>query len=236
MDSRTRGRVYGVSVLACALFIFGIVVPLTRTGRKAEDGFVITGQPQPSRPGPPRASVASPAPSPTPQAPASSAPAQPATVTVHVAGAVKHPGVYTLPSGKRAIDFLHAAGGPRLDADTDSMNLAAPAMDGTRIYVPSRTEHAPAASEDPAVGRPEGQGGRSGHGGKLSVPGAQGINLNTATVDELTQIPGIGPGIAGRIVQFRTINGPFTSPDQLTNVPGIGQKRYLKILPYVRVE
>lgn len=133
-------------------------------------------------------------------------------VVVDVAGAVRHPGVRRLPAGSRIIDALHAAGGPTRHADTTSLNLAQLLTDGEQILVPV-AQHVggtpPASASTPS----------SGSAGTL-------VNINTASVEELDGLPGIGPVLAQAIVDYRTQNGPFTSLDQLMDVSGIGDATY----------
>lgn len=140
-------------------------------------------------------------------------------VVIHVAGAVLRPGVYSLPEGSRVIDAVAAAGGPSGAADANAVNLARRVYDGERLYVPTRDET-----------RRGDWGSDGGAGGGLptgSGPGPGGkVNLNTATRAELEALPGIGPSLAGRIIDYRTRNGPFRTPEELMNVSGIGEKRF----------
>lgn len=140
-------------------------------------------------------------------------PALPISLTVHVAGAVTSSGVYELAPSARVIDAVTAAGGPVEDADLDALNLAAPLIDGERVYVPHIGEVDPAAV-------PSGVGPASGGSGVDADRGP--VNLNTATVDDLESLPGVGPATAAAIVDDRTRNGPFASVDDLERVPGIG--------------
>ncbi|PZN12274.1 MAG: hypothetical protein DIU69_04160 [Bacillota bacterium] len=152
----------------------------------------------------------------------------PAAVVVHVAGAVAKPGVYRLPAGARVMDAIEAAGGPSPQAELHALNLAAPLEDGTRIQVPTREEVASGRFTPPAPG-----GDRVGpvapqDGGRLLV------DINRAGVDELEQLPGIGPALAQRIVADRQVNGPFRRPEDLARVSGIGEKKLAQLLPYIR--
>ena len=135
----------------------------------------------------------------------------PGSVFVHVAGWVRSPGVYELPEGSRVIDAVQVAGGPRRNAELAALNLAALVTDGQQIIVPRALPgQAPGAppvtAPGPAAGEPEGGP----------------VNVNTATADQLETLPGIGPVLAQRIIDFREKNGPFTSVDQLEDVSGIG--------------
>ena len=133
--------------------------------------------------------------------------ASPSTVVVHVAGSVITPGVYVLEPGARVRDALVAAGGPAPDADWNAVNLAALAVDGSRVYVPAIGEQVPEVAA--TVGTADG-----------SAAGP--IDVNRATVDQLETLPGVGPATATAIVTERDRNGPFVNVDDLDRVPGIG--------------
>jgi competence protein ComEA len=126
-------------------------------------------------------------------------------VVVHVVGQVVRPGLYILPEGSRVDDAVSKAGGPRPRAALALVNLAAPVADGQQIVVPSRQEAAQAL----AGGSPGGAlGGR--------------VHLNSATLEQLDELPGIGPVTAQKILDYRTEHGAFGSVDELDAVPGIG--------------
>lgn len=140
-------------------------------------------------------------------------------VKVHVAGAVEKPGVYQLPAGSRVDDAVRLAG-VLPAADLNALNLAALLTDGQKVTVPLRQAMLPAgtggASGAPAAGFTAGTGSDT-----------QGqVNINTASQAELESLPGIGPALAGRIIQHREENGPFMVPEDIKNVSGIGDKRY----------
>ncbi|MDQ3352222.1 MAG: helix-hairpin-helix domain-containing protein [Actinomycetota bacterium] len=140
----------------------------------------------------------------------------PTTVTIHVAGSVERPGVYSLPGGSRIQAAVVAAGGPTRRADLDAINMAAPAVDGAQIYVPARGEAVPPVA-DPA------SSGGAPVVGSPSVPDASApVDVNMAGLDELDTLPGVGPATATAIIQYRDENGPFASVDDLESVPGIG--------------
>jgi competence protein ComEA len=139
-----------------------------------------------------------------------SAPA--AQVVVHVVGAVRSPGLYRLDEGSRVADALALAGGTVPKADLAAVNLAAQLVDGTQVVVPKTG--------------PRGQPSSAAVSGAAGAPAQAGpIRLNSATLEELQEIPGVGPVTAQRIVEFREQNGPFRSVDELDAVPGIGPKR-----------
>jgi competence protein ComEA len=153
-----------------------------------------------------------------PTVPRSAAPSPPvgeaaqtsSTVVVSVVGQVRRPGLVTLASGARVADALQAAGGLMPGADAASVNLAAVVADGQQIAVGV-----------PGTGVSPGTGGAAGASAGPSGPAAR-VNLNTATAADLDALPGIGPVLAQRIVDYRDQQGRFTSVDQLDDVPGIG--------------
>ncbi len=149
-----------------------------------------------------------------------------ATVVVHVAGAVVQPGVYLLPGGSRADAAVAAAGGAVAGADPNALNLAAPVLDGERIYVPLVGEPTPApvAPVPAAATSPPGPPGPPGP-----------IDLNRATADELDTLPGIGPATAAAIVEHRETVGPFATVDDLEDVRGIGPAKLDAIRELVTV-
>ncbi len=144
---------------------------------------------------------------PTPTAPAPTTPV-PVVVMVHVAGAVVEPGVYELRSDARVRDAIVAAGGPNDAADWNALNLAAPIVDGSKLYVPVVGEEVPA--ELASVPVPA----------TASTPSP--IDVNAATAAELESLPGVGPATATAIVTERERSGPFLDVDDLERVPGIG--------------
>ena len=144
---------------------------------------------------------------------------------VHVAGAVVRPGVHTVGPGARVADAVAAAGGPAPDADLDRINLAARVADGERIYVPRQGE---AVVADAAA---SGSGG--GSSGATAAAGP--VDLNTATLEQLDTLPGVGPATAQAIIDHRTRNGRFRSVDDLLEVRGIGPAKLEQLRPLVRV-
>lgn len=151
-------------------------------------------------------------------------------LAVHVAGAVNRPGVYFLEEGSRVNDAVTEAQ-PLPDADVDSLNLARRLVDGERIYVPKVGE-APETAAGAAL-----SGTAAGSGGALSGAGIAGgkININTASAAELESLPGIGPTLAQRIVDYRSTHGPFKTPEDLMNVSGIGTGRYEQIKDLITI-
>ncbi|WP_354697612.1 hypothetical protein DSM112329_03247 [Paraconexibacter sp. AEG42_29] len=168
-----------------------------------------------------------------------------AAVVVHVAGAVRRPGIYRLKAGERIADALARAGGGAMRADLDAINLAAPVKDGAQILVPRRGAPVGAAPGGTGAGGSAGGAGAatgSGGGGGSGAgagPGAAAvggiIDLNTATAEQLETLDGVGPATSAKILQYRTENGPFRSVDDLEQIPGIGPKKLAAMRPRVRV-
>lgn len=136
-------------------------------------------------------------------------------VMVHVAGAVKAPGLYSLPVGSRVADAIEAAGGPTAKADLGALNLAQSVLDGTKIEVLRKGSPAAPASQP----------------GYLPSPSI--ISLNSADQAALETIPGIGPVTAGAILQHRDEIGGFTSLEQLLDVSGIGPATYESMRDFI---
>lgn len=157
-------------------------------------------------------------------------------IVVDVDGAVAHPGLYKLPPGSRVQAALAAAGGLSPQADAHRINRAAKLHDGQKLYVLSQGENAPpqAASGGQSC---EGQSCTSADGADAgSDAEGQGlVNINTANATQLTQLPGVGPAIAQKIIDYRTANGPFSSVDGLTKVPGIGAAKLAQIKSHARI-
>jgi competence protein ComEA len=126
-------------------------------------------------------------------------------LVVHVVGAVEHAGLYRLSDGSRVADAVARAGGPTRRADLAAVNLAAPLVDGQQVVVPRR--------------------GPSGSGVEGAPASGSKVSLAVATVEQLDELPGIGPVTAQKIVDWRTAHGPFHSVDDLDQVPGIGPAR-----------
>jgi competence protein ComEA len=132
-------------------------------------------------------------------------------LTVHVAGAVRRPGLYRLAEGKRVADAVARAGGATAKADTAAINLAAPLADGIQVLVPSRVV---VAAGSPAAGS-------SASGSAAAGP----VSLSSATVEQLDALPGVGPVTAQKILDYRAEHGGFRSVDDLDAIPGIGPAR-----------
>jgi competence protein ComEA len=140
----------------------------------------------------------------------------PQELTVHVAGAVKHPGVVLLAHGDRVLDAIEAAGGPLPEADLENLNLAQAVQDGQKIAV-----------------RVRGEGGNEAASG--SGEEQEKINLNSADRKSLEGLPGIGPTLAERIIAYRDKKGGFSNVEELKQVSGIGEKKFEEIRDMVEI-
>ncbi len=175
-----------------------------------------------SRPKPMPIIIATPVPTATPTlAPTPT----PAPLRVYVTGAVLNPDVYVLPPGSIVKDALAAAGGATAEADLERINLALTVYDQLQIYVPRRGEaNLPVAlPQEPLAGG-------------VQPANSDAININEATLEQLDALPGIGPAIAERIIQYRTENGQFGIVEDLMNVKGIGPATFEKLRDKIRVE
>lgn len=203
-------RVLLLVALAAALLAAGYLW-WSRPQPQAEPQAVVRPAPEPHS-----ASVAA-APSATPTA----------NLVVDVAGKVKHPGVVTLPSGARVIDAINQAGGIRSGTNTGTLNLARHITDGEQILVGINATPGPTT---PAMPGAPGVPGAPGS----PAPGAQ-LDLNAASPTQLDQLPGVGPVLAQRIVDYRTQHGAFRSIDELRQVSGIGPAKFKDLQPLVRI-
>ena len=139
---------------------------------------------------------------------ASTEPVAAAQMYVDVVGAVRRPGLYRLSYGARVADALARAGGPTRRAQLELVNLAAPVADGEQVVVPRRGAAGAGAGVAGAVGAASGP-----------------VHLNTATLEQLDGLPGIGPVTAQKILDYRQQHGAFSSVEELDAVPGIGPAR-----------
>jgi competence protein ComEA len=154
-----------------------------------------------------------------------SPPPTPRLWVVQVSGAVVNPGVYELPTGSRVRDAVQAAGGLTAEANAIAINLAAPLEDGQSIVIQaSASLDPPSAQRDNPLAV------------AIKPASAQLININSATLEELDELPDIGPVIAQRVVDYRTTNGPFVTIEEIMKVPGIGQVMFDKIKDLITVE
>ncbi len=138
------------------------------------------------------------------------------TMLVHVSGAVIRPGIVELPAGSRIADAVAAAGGATRSANLTAINLAAPISDGAQLVVPRHGDAGPAVQA------------QSGNDTTAGL-----VRLNSATVAELIELPGIGPVLAERIVRHREERGPFVVVEDLLDVAGIGEAKLLELRAFV---
>ncbi len=144
-------------------------------------------------------------------------------IAVHVVGAVGSPGVYMVEKGSRVQDAVMAAGGFSDDACTDAVNLAREAVDGEQILIPTNEEvqsgtYVSSSSYQSASGQ-----------------ATQLVNINTATEEQLDELPGVGPSTAQKIIAYREANGGFSSIEEIKEVSGIGDSRYEQIKDLITV-
>ena len=160
-------------------------------------------------------------------------------VAVYVCGAVKNPGVYRFAPGKRVVDALARAGGPLADADIEQINLAQPLNDAMKVTVPHKGQVLAAETvsspDSAAFGVRRHRHAHGGSHGAHKLAAGQSLDVNTATAEELVQLPGVGPSLAQRIVDYREQNGPFQTVDDLQNVPGVGPSKFERLAPFVRL-
>lgn len=188
-----------------ALYVAGaLIVMLLGARYLGRDGEAASGAPAPRAGGAPLAL----------QEPAGG------PLTVHVAGAVRRPGVYRLRAGARVNDAVKRAGGARRGADLSAVNLAAKLEDGRQVVVPLRAPPVVAAAAA---------------GASAAATPAVPLNLNTATLDQLDGLDGVGPGTAQKILAYREEHGGFGSVEELGQISGIGEKRMATLREQVRV-
>lgn len=166
-----------------------------------------------------------------------------APIAVHVIGAVPRPGLYEFAEGARVQDAIDAAGGLLAQASVEALNLAAPLEDGKQLIIPYKdgTQVVTGAegdvelptSEEPSV-LPPAESSIEGEA-PVTGPNTELVNINTATLDELNSLPGIGPTLAQRIIDYRTENGNFSTIEDLMNVSGIGVSTFEDIKDLITV-
>lgn len=185
----------------------------------------VTASPAAGSPAPatPPGSLSSPQPS--------SSPSSVPKIVVHVLGAVRKPGVVSVADGARVKDAIKACGGLTDTADAAELNLAQVLADGQQIVIGTRDE-----PEGEVRDQQSGPGSTSstGSGGSTAAPGSV-VNLNTATVAQLDELPGVGPVTAGKIIAWREANQKFSRVEELQEVDGIGPKTYADLAPLVKV-
>lgn len=208
LTSLTHRERFGLAVFASAVVLFGVGSALYRPAAAPLEPVV---RPSPSP-------LASPTPAPTP------AP----ELVVYVTGAVKKPGVYSFRAGTRLYQAIQKAGGFRKSAQQEALNLAAHLKDAEQVHVPTQGAPPTVAAPPPTTVAHESTAPK-----KLRTPGEGKVQLNAATLEELQRLPGIGPSMAQRILDYRQQNGGFQELAQLREVKGIGEKTFTKLAPFL---
>lgn len=160
--------------------------------------------------------------------------ATPAPVRVYVTGAVSNSDVYYLPAGSIIKDAILAAGGFTNEADLERINQALELIDQQQIHVPRLGEDNPPPVQG-GVAQPTGESQVQSGGTTGPAAGAL-VNLNTATIEQLDSLPGIGPAIAQRIIDYRENVGGFSTIEEITQVSGIGEATFAKIKASITVQ
>lgn len=212
---------WGIGALALALCVLVAVLAFrffTSGANTLKPAEVVTAK---SDPAPEPVTKQAPTPRTEPQTTAGT----PSRIRVHVVGAVKKPGLYELEPGSIAADAVKKAGGLSRKADQAGINLAAPVNDGEQIRVPqqggvnSNTGGGPPGNPDKSDNADRSGSAADSAAGAGSSPV---VRINSASADELQQLPGVGPALAQRILDFRSEHGPFRGPADLDAVSGIG--------------
>ena len=153
-------------------------------------------------------------------------------IAIHIIGEVKKEGIVYLEKGSRIVDAIKEAGGATKEADLSQINLAYELQDGQKIYIPNKNEK---ISE--YITRSSGNNVIiEGNNSSVQTEGKENkVNINTANLNELDSLPGIGPSLAKRIIEYREENGNFKSIEELQNVKGIGDAKYSDIKDNVTV-
>lgn len=141
-------------------------------------------------------------------------------ITIHITGEVNNPGIVMLDEGARIVDALEAAGGETQNADINKLNLAYVLDDGEKLYIPGKNEE-----EKEYITR--------GNGNQTKTAK---VNINTAQIEELSTLPGIGEATANKIIEYRKENGKFEKIEDIKNVAGIGDSKFQNIKEMLKVK
>ena len=155
-------------------------------------------------------------------------------VIIHITGSVKNPGIVKLKEGSRIEDAIESAGGLTENADITKVNLAYVVEDGTKIKIPSASEED--IGEEDIIDSKSGDNIIIEENAVPSNNSTQTININKATEKEFETLPGIGPSLASKIIEYRNQNGKFESIEDIKNVNGIGDNKYEKIKDLITVK
>lgn len=157
-------------------------------------------------------------------------------IVIYVAGAVKNEGIYELDENSRIADCIEIAGGLTDDANIKDINLAYVLEDGMKIYIPKNNEKNDVKDDTSIyVSKENGNTGTNTSTSKNTNSQSSKININTATQTELETLPGIGPSIATKIINYRNENGKFTNIEDIKKVRGIGDSKYAQIKDFIKV-
>ena len=151
------------------------------------------------------------------------------TIVIHITGEVKNEGVIYLEKGARLVDAIKEAGGETKEADLSQVNLAYELQDGQKIYIPNKNEKISQYIIGINGETIDSNGTNTGNESTSSSKEGAKVNINTATQNELDGLPGIGPALAQRIIDFREENGNFKSIEDIQNVKGIGNSKFDEI-------
>lgn len=155
-------------------------------------------------------------------------------VIIHITGSVKNPGIVKLKEGSRIEDAIESAGGLTENADITKVNLAYVVEDGTKIKIPSASEED--IGDEDIIDSKSGDNIIIEENAVPSNNSPQTININKATEKEFETLPGIGPSLASKIIEYRNQNGKFESSEDIKNVNGIGDNKYEKIKDLITVK
>lgn len=162
-------------------------------------------------------------------------------IAIHITGEVKKTGIIYLKKGARIADAIEVAGGVTKNASLDKVNLAYTLEDGQKIYIPNKTDKIEEegyiiSNSGENVLVEEGKSGTSLNNKNTSVKGVKTkVNINSANQSELETLPGIGPSLAQRIIDYRQQNGKFQKIEDIQNVKGIGDAKYSNIKNYISI-
>ena len=168
------------------------------------------------------------------------------TIVVHVSGAINIEGIVELEAGSRIANAIEKAGGVKENADMTDINLAYPLEDGMKIHIPTKEETEANKNNENMIDESYVTSSSGGVSSKEDTNSTQGssklttsnekVNINTATQEELDTLPGIGPSIASKIIDYREQNGKFNSIEEIKEVSGIGDAKYEKIKDSITIK
>lgn len=149
-------------------------------------------------------------------------------ILIHIAGAVNKEGVISIQENKRVIDAIEKAGGLKENADISNINLADTLEDGTKIYIPTKEELKEIENQNNLQ--------QEQTSSQQTTKSTSKININKANTEQLQNLPGIGPAIAEKIIEYRNKNGNFNKIEDIKQVSGIGESKYNKIKDLITIK